>query len=86
MAQYYFLFSDGKHTFSDSDGIDLPGIVAARAHARVQIRDIKAVCPIRSWSEWMMIVSDANGKIIAEINFESASVNDSPLMGADREF
>jgi Domain of unknown function (DUF6894) len=83
MTKYYFLFSDGKRIFSDSDGIDLPGIVAARAHARAQIRDIKAVCSIRSWSEWMMIVSDANGKVIAEINFDSASVMDSTLMGVD---
>jgi hypothetical protein len=72
MPRYFFHLNDGKRTFTDSTGIELTGIVAARARARAQILEIKSTLPlyrVLDWAGWKMIVSDADGKIVAEINF-----------------
>ena len=72
MPRYFFHLHDGKRTFTDSTGIELTGIAAARAHARAQIREMKSTLPIRQiqdWSGWNMIVGNADGKIVIEISF-----------------
>ena len=73
MPRYFFHFSDGKRTFTDSTGIELNGIAAARAHATVQIRDMRAALPggrLQNWSGWKMIVIDMNGKTLLEVSFD----------------
>jgi hypothetical protein len=73
MPHYYFYFGDGKRTFTDSTGIELNGIAAARAHAKSQIRSMMATLPggrLQIWSGWKMIVADANGKTLFEVSFD----------------
>jgi hypothetical protein len=73
MPRYYFHFSDGKRTFTDSTGIELTGIAAARSHAIVQVRDLRvALCEprIQDWSGWTMTIVDAKGKTLFEIGFD----------------
>jgi hypothetical protein len=68
-----FHFNDGKRTFTDSTGIELTGIVAARHHACAQIRDMlsaKTGRPLQDWTDWKTIISDANGKTIYEVGFD----------------
>ena len=73
MPRYFFHFSDGKRTFTDSKGVELTGLVAARAHATAQIRDVKgtlAETSIQDWSGWKMIVVDASGNTAVAIGFD----------------
>jgi hypothetical protein len=73
MPRYYFHFSHGKRTFTDSAGVELAGIAAARAYATAQIRDMRSMLPggrVEDWSGWKMIVSDAKGKMLLEVNFD----------------
>lgn len=73
MPRYFFHFSDGKRQFTDTAGIELSGLAAARAHAMVQVRDLRAaLCEprIQEWAGWKMIVVDANGKVVSEIGFD----------------
>ena len=73
MPRYFFHFSDGKHTFTDSTGIELNGIAAARAHATNHIRDMRTAVPdgrLQDWSGWKMIVIDEKGKTIFKIGFD----------------
>jgi Domain of unknown function (DUF6894) len=72
MLRYFFNFSDGKRTYADSLGVELPGIAAARENAREQIREMKGSLSeqtIQNWSGWNMIVTNANGKTVFEISF-----------------
>src|SRR5450759_2285795 len=49
--------SRGKHTFTDSAGVELVGIAAARTHATTKIRDMRASVPagrLQDWSGWTM--------------------------------
>jgi hypothetical protein len=73
MSRYFFHFSDGKRTFTDSTGIELNGIAAARAHATNQIRDMRATPAdggLQGRSGWKMAVIDAKGKTILEIGLD----------------
>jgi hypothetical protein len=76
MPRYYFHFCHGKHTFTDSAGIELAGIAAARAHATVQIRDMRATLPggrLQDWAGWKMIVVHAKGKIVVGSDLTQSS-------------
>jgi hypothetical protein len=73
LPQYFFHFSDGKRTFTDAKGVELSGIAAARSHAGVQVREMRAAMSAQSvldWSGWKMTVVDRGGKTIFEINFD----------------
>jgi hypothetical protein len=73
MPIYYFHFSDGKRTFTDSTGIELAGLGDARKHAVSQARELKGAISeqnIQNWAGWKMIVADANGKIVLEVGFD----------------
>src|SRR5450756_112601 len=57
MPRYFFHISRGKHTFTDSAGVELVGIAAARTHATTKIRDMRATLPsghLQNWSGWTM--------------------------------
>ena len=76
MPRYFFHFSDGKRKFTDATGIELTGIAAARALAISQVRDMKGLLAertIQDWSAWKMLVIDANGKAIFEVDFDLIS-------------
>ncbi len=63
MPRYFFHFSDGKRTFTDSVGVDLRNADAARKVAREQIRAMRAdTGEIQNWSKWHVIAADSNGK------------------------
>jgi hypothetical protein len=73
MPRYFFHIIRGNHTFTDSAGVELAGIEAARAHATTQIRDMRASLPAGSfqdWSGWTMTVVDAKGKTVLEVDFD----------------
>jgi hypothetical protein len=73
MPRYFFHISRGKHTFTDSAGVELAGIEAARTHATTKIRDMRASLAagcLQDWSGWTMTVGDAKGKTVLEIGFD----------------
>jgi len=74
VPRYFFHFSDGKRQFSDDTGEELSGLAAAREHATRHVRDLKAaMCDpyIQDLSGWMMVVTDASGKTVIELNFDN---------------
>jgi hypothetical protein len=73
MPRYYFHFSDGKRTFTDTTGAEFNGIADARSQATEQIRDMRATLPkgrLQDWAGWTMAVVDAKGKTLLEIGFD----------------
>ncbi|AXK80803.1 hypothetical protein DW352_09955 [Pseudolabrys taiwanensis] len=73
MPRYFFHFTDGHRVFGDTQGQDLPGLHAARAHATRQVRDLKAaMCDpyIQDLSGWSMTVKDAVGRTVFVIGFD----------------
>ncbi|MDP2298691.1 MAG: hypothetical protein Q8M24_24910 [Pseudolabrys sp.] len=73
MPRYFFHFSDGKRQFSDSSGVELSGMQAARLHATKHIRELKeAMChpAIQDLSAWTMSVTDAQGRIVCHLSFD----------------
>jgi hypothetical protein len=76
MPLYFLHFSDGKRTFSDSIGVELTGIAAARSNATAQIRDMRSALSehtLQDWSGWTMIVVDEKGKTHLKIGFDLIS-------------
>ena len=72
-ASLFFYISRGKHTFTDSAGVELVGIAAARTHATTKIRYMRASVPagrLQDWSGWTITVADAKGKTLFEIGFD----------------
>ena len=75
MPRYYFHFSDGKRRFTDTAGHELAGIVAVRAHARRQVRELKAaMChpQIQDLSAWTLTAVDDEGRPVCELGFDLA--------------
>jgi hypothetical protein len=73
MPRYFFHFSDGKRTFTDSIGVELTGIAAAHLQAAEQIRGMRSALTERAlqdWSGWKMIGVDAEGKTVFEVGFD----------------
>jgi hypothetical protein len=73
MARYYFHFSDGERTFTDSIGAELPGIAAARSQVVTQIREMRGTLSERTlqdWSGWTMTIVDEKGKNRFRIGFD----------------
>jgi hypothetical protein len=73
VPRFYFHFSDGKRQFTDSSGVELSGLAAARANATKQVRELKvALCHplVQDLSAWSMTVLDANKKSVFKIGFD----------------
>ena len=73
MPRYYFHFSDGKRIFTDSIGVELTGIAAARSQVTAQIREMRGTLSKRTlqdWSGWTITVVDTKGKTVFEIGFD----------------
>jgi hypothetical protein len=73
VLRYFYHFSDGKRTFTDSHGVELIGIAAIRANAVAQIRELRSLLSehgIQDWAAWKIIVADAKGQTVFEIGFD----------------
>jgi hypothetical protein len=73
MPRYFFHFGDVRHTFTDSIGVELDGMVDVRKNAIAQIRGIKCAGSerqIQNWSGWQMIVTDVDGITVFEVGFD----------------
>ena len=73
VPRYFFHFSDGKRRFSDTQGLELSGMAAARAHALRQVRDLKAaMCDpgIQDLSAWSMTVVNDDDTVVFETGFD----------------
>ena len=73
MPRYFFHFSDGKRQFTDSSGIELSGMAAARANATRQVRELKvAMCHpnVQDLSAWSMTVLDAKKNPVFSLGFD----------------
>jgi hypothetical protein len=73
MPRYFFHFSDGKRTFTDTIGLELAGLADVRNRVITQVRDLKSSLSedhIQDWSGWKMIVIDAKGKMVLEVSFD----------------
>lgn len=69
----FFHFNDGKRRVTDTIGVELTGIAAARKHAMAQIREMKNILlkrQIQNWSELQMVVVNADGKMVFEVGFD----------------
>ena len=76
MPRFYFHFSDGKRQFTDSSGVELSGMSAARANATRQVRELKvAMCHphVQDLSGWSMTVLDARKKPVFKMGFDQWS-------------
>ena len=72
VPRYFFHFSDGKRQFSDTAGVELSGMRAARVHANNHVRELKeAMCHpgIQDLSGWTMSVTDAQGRTVCDLSF-----------------
>jgi Domain of unknown function (DUF6894) len=72
VPRYFFHFSDGKRQFTDAAGVECHGVATARAHAIRHARELKvAICypHIQDLSGWTMVVADAAGRTVFEIDF-----------------
>jgi hypothetical protein len=74
VPKFYFHFSDGRRTFSDTQGVDLTGLGALRREAVRQIRDMKAAQLESgvhgSWPDWTVIAVDAGGAPVLHMTFD----------------
>lgn len=70
MPRYFFHLTDGTIEFTNSTGIELPGIASMRQHATEQIRKLSDAIPkhtIAIWSKWKIIAVDSAGNKVVEI-------------------
>jgi hypothetical protein len=75
MPRYFFHFTNGRQTFTDSAGVELPGVAAARQHATQQIHQLRKVMPgvkVQNWLGWKIVAVDKVGNTVYEIGFEFA--------------
>lgn len=73
MPRFFFHFSDGKRQFTDTVGVELSGMAAARKHAAGQVRELRtAMCDphIQDLSGWSLSVADAKGDTVLEVGFD----------------
>ena len=77
MPRYFFHFTDGRQQFSDSTGVELPGIPAMRQHATEKIRELREAMPgvkLQNWRDWKIIATDGVGNTLFEIGFDPTSL------------
>ena len=69
MPRYYFSVRNGRQ-FDDVDGLELPDEASARAEAKGFARDLMRMEPERrDWSNWVVSVSDGEGRIVFSLLF-----------------
>ncbi len=75
MPRYFFHFTNDRQKFTDSAGVELPGIAAARQHATQQIHQLRAVMPgvkVQNWLGWKIVAVDNVGNTVYEVGFDFA--------------
>lgn len=73
VPRFFFHFSDGKRQFTDTVGLELSGMAAARKHATQQVRELRTtMCDphIQDLSGWSLRVADAKGETVLELGFD----------------
>lgn len=83
MPRYFFHFCDGRHWFTDSNGLELSGLRAARAHAVKDVRELKAaLCErhVQDLSGWTMTVVDADHRPVFVLGFDLKPRPSPPLL------
>jgi hypothetical protein len=73
VPRYFLSISDGMRTYTDSRGVELTGILAARETARAIMRELKGLLcerSVRGWSDWKIIVTNDKDKTVFEIDFD----------------
>jgi len=73
MPRYFFHLTDGRRQFTDSAGVELPGIWAMRQHAAKQIRELRGAMPetnLQDWTGWKIIAADNIGNTLFEVGFD----------------
>jgi hypothetical protein len=63
----------GKRQFTDTVGLELSGMAAARKHATQQVRELRtAMCAphVQDLSGWSLSVADAKGASVIELGFD----------------
>ena len=56
----FFLFSDGKQTFTESASTDLAGLAEVKKHAIEQVRELRGLLTDKTfanWAGWKIIVN-----------------------------
>jgi hypothetical protein len=78
MPRYFFHFTDDHQQFTDSTGVELPGIAGMRQHAAEKIRELREAMPgvkLQNWSNWKIIAADGVGNTLYEIGFDSTPLS-----------
>ena len=78
MPRYFFHFTDGRQQFTNSTGVELPGIAAMQLHAAEKIRELREAMPgvkLQNWSNWKIIAADGVGNTLYEIGFDPTLSN-----------
>jgi hypothetical protein len=73
MPRYYFNFSDGTRTFTDTVGMELISFADVRTRVTSHIRDLKGALSehrIQDWAKWSLIVTDENQITILAVGFD----------------
>ena len=76
MPRYFFHFTNGRQTFTDSTGVELAGVAAARQHATQQIHQLRNVMPgvkLQNWLGWKIVAIDKVGNTVYEVGFDFAA-------------
>ena len=82
MSLYFFHFTDGHRQFTDSVGVDLTGIAAAKLHAAEKIRGLQDAMPgvkLQNWLGWKIIAVDTVGNTVYEIGFDPTRLRDAKM-------
>ncbi|MCB5173978.1 MULTISPECIES: DUF6894 family protein [Microvirga] len=86
MQRYFFDITDGKRSYPDPLGIELPGPIAARQHALDDARALLESWMVRSALPWRIEVHDASGAVICVVRLAEAAVSEAkPLFCDDEE-
>ena len=69
MPHFFYHLTDGKHIFTDANGVELRDRAAARAYLISHIRELRGTLSengIYDWAEWSVMLSDEKNKTIQE--------------------
>jgi Domain of unknown function (DUF6894) len=69
LPRFYMRLTNGKRVLDNHEGIDLPGIAAAREVAAGLARDLKygTAMPGFTWAGWFVVITDQHGRKVDEI-------------------
>jgi hypothetical protein len=72
VARFYFNVTNGR-PYTDTDGLELPNLAAARAEAVGFAQDLMRREPARrEWSSWAIRVTDEARRVVLDLAFSEA--------------